>query len=372
MINLSNSLTQNAAENFQFADFPQKQKLRLLLALSPSALEKGEICFAGVDLIIAQSISEAKQILNVTDKHFFDAVICDCEIAKQSVAELSSFLTSKKILNHTPLLLLLLKDQTVQNLRLHTVKGVDDVISCNISISDLAYKIKILKKFKTLQNKLPYHVELPKKRVLDRQYILKRAMDIVLSAALLLFLLPLIIVISIAIKLESKGPVFYKSKRAGEWYKVFNFFKFRTMVVNADSMIADLQYMNEYKDFQKSFFFKMKDDPRVTRVGKLLRKTSLDELPQLFNVLKGDMSLVGNRPLPLYEAQTITVDKSAKRFFAPAGITGLWQVKGRANYDLTVQERINMDIDYANKHSFMFDMKILLKTPRELIQKHNV
>jgi lipopolysaccharide/colanic/teichoic acid biosynthesis glycosyltransferase len=372
MINLSNPLTKNSEENFLVTAFPQKQKLRLLLILSPAALEKGEICFAGVDLIIAQNINEAKQILNVTDKKFFDAVLCDYGITKQSISELSAFLTSKKLLNHTPLLLLLLKEQSIKNLRLNSVKGVDDIISCDTSISDLAYKVKILKKFKTLQDKFPYHVDLPKKRVLDRQYILKRAMDIVLSLALLLFLLPLIIIISIAVKFESKGPIFYRSKRAGEWYKVFTFFKFRTMVVNADSMIADLQYMNEYKDFQKSFFFKMKDDPRVTRVGKLLRKTSLDELPQLFNVLKGDMSLVGNRPLPLYEAQTITVDKSAKRFFAPAGITGLWQVKGRANYDLTVQERINMDIDYANKHSFLFDMKILLKTPKELIQKHNV
>ena len=144
------------------------------------------------------------------------------------------------------------------------------------------------------------------------------------------------------------------------------------MDVNADNMITELQYMNEYKDYETSFFFKLKDDPRVTRVGKVLRKTSLDELPQLFNVLKGDMSLVGNRPLPLYEAQTITIDRSAKRFFAPAGITGLWQVKGRSNNNLTVQERINMDIDYANKSSFLYDLKILLKTPKEIIQKNNV
>jgi lipopolysaccharide/colanic/teichoic acid biosynthesis glycosyltransferase len=144
------------------------------------------------------------------------------------------------------------------------------------------------------------------------------------------------------------------------------------MMENADSMIPNLQYMNEYRDFKNTFFFKIKDDPRVTHVGRFLRKTSLDELPQLINVIKGDMSLVGNRPLPLYEAQTITVDKSAKRFFAPAGITGLWQVKGRSNENLTVQERINMDIDYANKSSFLMDLKILFKTPSELIHKHNV
>ncbi|MBV9962989.1 MAG: sugar transferase [Parafilimonas sp.] len=366
-----NLLTKSNPQAPHGGNFPQKQRLRLLLILSSTALEKGEICFTGVDVIVAQNIGEAKQILNVSTKHFFDAVVCDYEIGKKSIIEISSFLTSKKLAAITPFLLLQLKEQA-QPLHLLRVEGVDDVISCNTSVTDLAEKVKILKKFKFYQGKMPYHVEVPKKRFLDHQYILKRSLDILLSATCLLVLTPLIVLISIAIKLESKGPVFYRSKRAGEWYKVFTFFKFRTMVVNADSMIADLQYMNEYKDFQQSFFFKLKDDPRVTRVGKVLRKTSLDELPQLFNVLKGDMSLVGNRPLPLYEAKTITVDKSAKRFFAPAGITGLWQVKGRSNYDLTVQERINMDIDYADKHSFLFDLKILLKTPKELIQKHNV
>jgi len=367
----SNSLTKSIAQSSYASLFPQRQRLKLLLILSDSAMEKGEICFTGVDVIIAQNINEAKQILNISDKNFFDAIICDFEIGKKSITDITLFFSSKKFSATIPFLLLQLKEQ-LPPLGLSNFEGVDDIISCHTTVTDLAEKIRILKKFKFYQGKMPYHIEVPKKRFLDHQYILKRSLDIILSATCLLILSPLIILISLAIKLESKGPIFYRSKRAGEWYKVFTFFKFRTMIVNADSMIADLQYMNEYKDFQQSFFFKLKDDPRVTRVGKILRKTSLDELPQLFNVLKGDMSLVGNRPLPLYEAKTITVDKSAKRFFAPAGITGLWQVKGRSNYDLTVQERINMDIDYADKHSFLFDLKILLKTPKELIHKHNV
>jgi len=372
MINLSNPLTKDSAELSQLDNIPQKHKLKLLLVLSPAALEKGKICFTGVDLVIAQNIFEAKQVVNITSKNFFDAVICDSEVSRNNVSELSSYLISKKLATTTPLLLLMVSGISYNKLQLGCIDGVDDVISCDTSITDLAYKIKIIKKYKFFHDKFPYHVELPKKRFLDRQYFFKRSVDILLSAAFILILLPLLVIIAIAIKIESKGPVFYKSKRAGAWYKVFTFYKFRTMVVNADSMIPNLQYMNEYKDFQKSFFFKMKDDPRVTRVGKFLRKSSLDELPQLINVLKGDMSLVGNRPLPLYEAQTITVDQSAKRFFAPAGITGLWQVNGRSNYNLTVQERIDMDIDYANKNSFLFDLKILLKTPKELIHKHDV
>lgn len=372
MINLSNLLAKETAEMINTSYLPKQQKLKLLLILSPAAVEKAGLCFAGADLVIATSINEARHILNITNKSFFDAVICDAAISRNAITELSSFLDLKKLAIHTPLLLMLLNDQALGSLRLKRIEGVDDVISCDTTVTDLAQKIKIIKKYKLLHEKLPYNVELPKPAILDRQYILKRSIDIILSSLFLLILLPLFLFVAIAIKLESKGPVFYRSQRAGAWYKVFTFYKFRTMIANAESMIPNLQYMNEYKDFQKTFFFKMKDDPRVTRVGRILRKTSLDELPQLINVLIGDMSLVGNRPLPLYEAQTITVDKSAKRFFAPAGITGLWQVKGRSNYNLTAQERINMDIDYANKNSFLLDLKILLRTPKELIHKHDV
>lgn len=371
MIRLPNLLAKSTVQTSHYGSFLQKQRLRLLLIISPEILEKGEMCFTGVDVIVAQNTIEAKQLLNISEKHFFDAIICDNDLAKKSIAELTQFLSSKKLASSIPFLLLQINGQVQPN-HLKGLEGIDDVISSNISVSNLIEKIKLLKKFKFFLDKMPYHVELPLRRLSNYQYILKRTLDIILSIMCLVIFAPLILLISIAIKLESKGPVFYKSKRAGEWYRVFTFYKFRTMVVNADSMMPNLQYMNEYKEHKNAYFYKFKDDPRVTRIGRILRRTSLDELPQLFNVLKGDMSLVGNRPLPLYEAKTITVDKSAKRFFAPAGITGLWQVKGRSNYDLSVQERINMDIDYADKHSFLFDLKILFKTPKELIQKRNV
>jgi lipopolysaccharide/colanic/teichoic acid biosynthesis glycosyltransferase len=118
-------------------------------------------------------------------------------------------------------------------------------------------------------------------------------------------------------------------------------------------------------------FFKIDNDPRITRVGTFLRKTSLDELPQLINVLLGDMSLVGNRPLPLYEAATLTTDDWAARFMAPAGITGLWQIKKRGQKDMSVEERINLDIVYAKRNNFMYDLWIIANTPYALIQKSN-
>ncbi|HPZ87824.1 MAG TPA: sugar transferase, partial [Flavihumibacter sp.] len=173
--------------------------------------------------------------------------------------------------------------------------------------------------------------------------------------------------IAIAIKLESKGPVFYISKRAGRGYRVFDFIKFRTMRCDADKQVDQLKHLNSFG--QQKVFFKVVNDPRTTRIGKWLRNTSLDELPQFFNVLKGDMSIVGNRPLPLYEASMLTTDDWSLRFMAPSGITGLWQIRKKDRHAMTTEERIKLDLVYSRKQSFLYDLWILLNTPPALIQR---
>ena len=204
-------------------------------------------------------------------------------------------------------------------------------------------------------------------------HVTKRIFDILVSSIALLVLSPLFLLIAVLIRLESRGPVFYTSKRAGRGYKIFSFFKFRTMVHEADKRIGELAHLNQYDAGSKGpVFFKVSNDPRITRVGSFLRNTSLDELPQFINVLLGDMSLVGNRPLPLYEAETLTTDNYAARFLAPAGITGLWQIKKRGQKDMSVEERINMDIDYATRCNFATDFWIIAKTPSVLLQKESV
>jgi len=202
---------------------------------------------------------------------------------------------------------------------------------------------------------------------------IKRTFDVMVAASAIIICSPLFLLIPILIKFDSKGPIFYFSKRAGRGFSIFNFFKFRTMVVNAQDQIDELADLNQYSNDEKSpIFFKLKDDPRITKIGKFLRNSSLDELPQLFNVLKGDMSIVGNRPLPLYEASTLTTDEWAERFMAPSGITGLWQVSKRGKADMSNEERIQLDIDYARTRNLLVDLKILMRTPGALLQKADV
>jgi lipopolysaccharide/colanic/teichoic acid biosynthesis glycosyltransferase len=204
-------------------------------------------------------------------------------------------------------------------------------------------------------------------------YLFKRIFDITFSALALCLLSPVFLLVALAIRIESRGPVFYISKRAGMGYRIFDFYKFRTMHVDADKSMDEYTHLNQYavNGTAGPLFFKINNDPRITKVGAFLRNTSIDELPQLINVLIGDMSLVGNRPLPLYEAATLTTDDCAKRFMAPAGITGLWQIKKRGKENMSVEERISLDIDYAEQSNFMYDLWIIANTPSALIQKSN-
>jgi lipopolysaccharide/colanic/teichoic acid biosynthesis glycosyltransferase len=248
---------------------------------------------------------------------------------------------------------------------------IDDVIDLENFHFDISTKIEFLKAAKQYVQA----DEEPGARKVFSSYfnfLVKRTLDIILSAVLLIVLLPIFLLISILIKLESRGPIFYNSKRAGRGFKVFNFHKFRTMEVNADKQVEALAHLNQYDSNGGVKFFKISNDPRITKVGKFLRNSSLDELPQLFNVFKGEMSLVGNRPLPLYEAATLTTNESVERFMAPAGITGLWQIKKRGKAEMSAEERIGLDISYARRSNLIFDFWILAKTPGALFQKTNV
>ncbi|WP_428331030.1 sugar transferase [Mucilaginibacter sp.] len=250
---------------------------------------------------------------------------------------------------------------------------VHDFYIYPFSMSDLRERLNFLVKFKLIKPKL---IEISKE--VDIKYSMpvgKRLIDLVISGGMILALSPIMLAVVIAIKLGSKGPIIYKSKRVGTGYKVFDFYKFRSMRTDADKLLVELSTQNQYANEDggtKAAFVKIKDDPRVTKLGKFLRNSSLDELPQLFNILLGDMSLVGNRPLPVYEAEMLTSNEWSMRFLGPAGLTGLWQITKRGKADMSERERKKLDNFYAQNYSFWLDLKILIRTVPAVFQKEKV
>jgi exopolysaccharide biosynthesis polyprenyl glycosylphosphotransferase len=187
------------------------------------------------------------------------------------------------------------------------------------------------------------------------EYAAKRVFDFVLAAAALLVLAPLFLAFALAIRIDSPGPVLYRSRRVGLGQRPFTCFKFRTMHVDAEQRQAELEHRNE----AQGAIFKIRDDPRVTRVGRVLRKTSLDELPQLINVVGGRMSLVGPRPLPMRDNELLE-DWHKRRHVVLPGLTGLWQVSGRSDADF--DQMIQLDFRYIENWSLLSDMSILART----------
>jgi len=218
---------------------------------------------------------------------------------------------------------------------------------------------------------MDHHLGLPAYRIKHASlaranFLAKRAFDIVFSMALLLASAPLWLLICLSIKLDSKGPILFKQKRYGYRRQVFDAFKFRTMVVDAEKGIESVKGLND----QKGAFFKSKEDPRVTRAGKWLRRFSLDEFPQFLNVMLGDMSIVGPRPLALTTGEVEALERdfgatAKKRMNILPGITGLWQVSGRS--DVSSEQRFALDLFYIEHWSMGLDLEIIVKTPTVMI-----
>lgn len=305
------------------------------------------------------------------------------------------------------------------NYSLSSMRGVIGSVSNDFTVTDVAEKLHLACQFEDFF----FNKSISEAKM--RVFVLplwKRTFDILFASVAILCLSPLLILTAIAIRIDSKGKVWYAAPRVGANYKVFPFYKFRSMYTGADKRLKDFQALNQYaaevapaepvvaeptamlqnldkidaedtnlligddgivmadsegravaKKQNGSIFVKLENDPRITRVGHIIRKYSIDELPQLINILKGDMSVVGNRPLPLYEAEQLTSDDYIDRFNAPAGLTGLWQVEKRGESGrLSAEERIGLDIKYGKTFSPALDVKILLKTFTAFIQKENV
>lgn len=328
----------------------------------------------------AESVTNAKAMLrrllnNARNIQLPDILIVEAPVTTEQLRDLHLFLLLHKPLMTIPVVIEASRAAQAEVERFKNFRFVDEIIFLqDYNHQRLLRKVAFLKrlKLKMAQEASTQALESALQISTPATPVLKRAFDILISGLLLILLSPLFLLIALAIRIESKGSIFYIAKRAGRGYKIFDFYKFRTMFVGADAKIKELAHLNQYNAGEAGAqFFKINNDPRITKVGMFLRNTSLDELPQLVNVLIGDMSLVGNRPLPLYEAASLTTDEWAKRFMAPAGMTGLWQIKKRGKEDMSIEERLNLDIDYADRFSFTYDLWIMANTPSALIQRTN-
>lgn len=346
-----------------------------------------------------------------------DAIVCDLYLPGMNALEI--FKLFKKQLIHVTTPFIIVSENPNPKLKEEAFSlRVSDFYERSFQAEDLHFRLETLINLTKFYGDKKENIPSPK-----REYNIpwnKRLFDVVVSSVALLALSPVLLVVIIAIRMESKGKVYYTSKRVGTAYRIFDFYKLRSMRVGADSALSSLKHLNQYdagdsdkeaaliekcprcaqlpeselcsqalyregekiceywytelkKRKGSATFIKIKDDPRVTKVGKFIRNTSIDELPQLLNVLKGDMSIVGNRPLPLYEAEMLTSDDWSERFMGPAGITGLWQVEKRGKKGtMSEEERKALDNQYARTYSFWGDIKLILRTIPAVFQKENV
>ncbi len=382
--------------------------------------------FAGISeidnfsLTVVENNQKAINHLQISNQT--DVVICDYYLLGQNGMFLYEWVRSQPENTMIPFILISNEFNSMVYKLAFRNRMDDYYVLANSELKSLVKRIEYLIEYRKRRTS----IYLGQRNEVYKMPLSKRIFDIVVASSILLIAAPFLLIVIIAIRLESKGKVYFISKRVGR--KVFNFYKLRSMRTGAEDELKKLakeknQYNNSTKqaeiDFtvpcprcsklpegqacsailhidshqicdywynhqkkevanKKSAFVKIVDDPRITKVGKIIRNTSIDELPQLINVIKGDMSIVGNRPLPVYEAEMLTQDSLSKRFLAPAGITGLWQVELRGKGgNMSEDERKRLDNEYADhfkdgKYSFWYDISLILRTIPAMFQKSAV
>lgn len=353
-----------------------------------------------------------------------DAILCEKELPGRNGVDFHlSFVNEFDNDRQIPFILLV-QDKSKELWAKAVAQKIDDVYTKPINAEMVFNRISFLKQHKIKMAMMQEAKKSTKGKYKYKPPMLKRLFDVFVAGFALLMFSPLLLLAVIAIRAESKGKVYYISKRVGTGYRIFNFLKLRSMYPDADQRLQEFQHLNQYanqeetneesndiniekpennrniegtgtilfgdnmevdeksyiqqnKEKQVGAFVKFDNDPRITKVGKIIRKLSIDELPQLINVIKGDMSIVGNRPLPLYEAELLTTDSWTDRFNGPAGITGLWQVEARGKSSkMSPEERKMLDNKYVaianSRFAFWKDIWIILRTIPAVFQKENV
>lgn len=350
---------------------------------------------------------------NIAEYDKLDAVLCSLGIKGMNAYSLFNHMRFHNLLNRIPFIVVAQRFEFASR-ALARQNNVDDYYSLPLDVERLETRVKFLWKYKA-----EYAKTSQKKTFEDfenypyKTPFLKRAFDVSMSGLAILALSPVLLLTVLAIRAESKGKVFYSSKRIGSNFHEFDFYKFRSMYQDADKRLKEVEYLNQYQGISlgnecprckvlpdgvfcssllkqdddteiceyffikkknaKAAFLKIENDPRITKVGQFIRNTSIDELPQLFNIFIGNMSIVGNRPLPVGEATAITKSRWSRRFKAAAGLTGLWQVELRGkDGDMSEEERFEYDNTYAENNSFWGDILLIFRTLKIFIQKGSV
>jgi len=364
--------------------------------------------FENSELFKVQQLDTAIEAVNyLLDNQCVDAIVSETLLPGTDGIQAYNFLKQRNVCASKPFILV--AHQFDQNFFNEAFKnGIEDHYYTPIDEQRVYQRIRF---FQTHRNEMPENGNSNPVKPYKTPFI-KRLFDVTMAGLALLFLSPLLLLVIIAIKLESKGPFYYVSKRVGANFRVFGFYKFRSMRVGADAMQKELSHLNQYakkdvddycrecaalpdgkycspvmyirgekvcenfsnKKKKKAAFLKIENDPRITKVGKFIRNTSIDELPQLINIIKGDMSVVGNRPLPYDEAIELTRNGvAAKRYEAAAGLTGLWQVELRGQGgEMTEEVRFGLDAVYAENNSFWGDIILIFRTIKVFVQRGNV
>jgi len=301
-----------------------------------------------------------------------EVIFCESSFEFSAVKSFVQFLNSNPVFTAIPFIMdsTHLCDIEMSLYKKHML--ADDIIQIESAEQNALFsKVRFLNKVKAKAEEMKSSLKDDEALVvptINIHSILKRSFDIIVSLTALLLLSPVFLLIALAIRIESKGPIFYISKRAGRGYRIFDFYKYRTMFAGADLRIQEFSHLNQYAEGPAPLspsFFKINNDPRVTRVGAFLRNSSLDELPQFINVLRGEMSLVGPRPPVPYEVEAYDIWHRRRLLEARPGITGLWQVSGRSR--VTFDDMVRLDLHYARTWSPWMDIKILLRTPAAVV-----
>ncbi len=384
---------------------PKNKPLSIIyLGSAPDTLTK----FEGSELFQVKQLDTAIEAVNyLMENKCVDAIIAETLLPGTDGIVAYDFLKKRNVCSGKPFILLAHQyEKDFYNKAFES--GIEDYYHTPLEEERVYNRIKF---FQTHRNEIPENGNTNPVKPYKTPFI-KRLFDLIMAGGAFILLSPFMLLVIIAIKLESKGPFFYASKRVGANFKVFDFYKFRSMRLGADAMQKELSHLNQYakKDIEekcekcaalpegkfcspvlyirgeeicenfytkknkKAAFLKLENDPRITKVGKFIRNTSIDELPQLINIIKGDMSIVGNRPLPYDEAIELTRNgAAAKRYEAAAGLTGLWQVELRgAGGKMSEEQRFNLDAEYAENNSFWGDIILIFRTIKVFVQRGNV